>query len=83
MSFSAAVWLVILFAVIAANLPFVNERLFVVGPLRQPKSLGLRLVELVRLVRRWRSASASRSRRASARSSARAGSSTSRWRACS
>ena len=47
MSFSAAAWLVILFAVIAANLPFVNERLFVIGPLRQPKSLALRLVELV------------------------------------
>ncbi|MEO6745088.1 MAG: DUF2818 family protein, partial [Caldimonas sp.] len=43
MSFSAAAWLVILFAVIAANLPFVNERVFVIGPLRQPKSLGLRL----------------------------------------
>ena len=42
MSFSAAAWLVILFAVIAANLPFVNERLFVIGPLRQPKSLALR-----------------------------------------
>ena len=47
MSFTAAAWLVILFAVVAANLPFVNERLFVVGPARQPKSLGWRLVELV------------------------------------
>ena len=47
MSFSAAAWLVILLAVIAANLPFVNERLFVVGPLRHPKSLGIRLLELL------------------------------------
>ncbi|MEO7338237.1 MAG: DUF2818 family protein [Caldimonas sp.] len=44
---SAAAWLVILFAVIAANLPFVNERLFVVGPRRTPKALGWRLLELV------------------------------------
>jgi hypothetical protein len=47
MSFSAAAWLVILLAVIAANLPFVNERLFVIGPLRQPKSFGIRLLELI------------------------------------
>jgi len=47
MSFSAAAWLVILLAVITANLPFVNERLFVVGPLRHPKSLGIRLLELL------------------------------------
>jgi hypothetical protein len=47
MSFSAAAWLVILLAVITANLPFVNERLFVVGPLRHPKSFGIRLLELL------------------------------------
>ena len=47
MSFSAAAWLVILLAVIAANLPFVNERLFVIGPLRQPKSFAIRLLELI------------------------------------
>ena len=47
MAFTAAAWLVILFAVIGANLPFVNERLFVVGPLRRPKSLAWRLAELV------------------------------------
>ncbi|MEO6032054.1 MAG: DUF2818 family protein [Burkholderiaceae bacterium] len=46
---SAAVWLVLLIAVIAANLPFVNERLFIVGPRRHPKSLGWRLLELVLL----------------------------------
>ena len=47
MSSSAAVWLVILVAVVAANLPFVNERLFVVGPRREPKRLGCRALELV------------------------------------
>ncbi len=49
MPFSAAVWLVIVVAVIAANLPFVNERLFIIGPLRDPKPLGWRLMELVLL----------------------------------
>ena len=49
MRFSAAAWLVILFAVVAADLPFVNERLFVVGPRRTHKAFGWRLVELVLL----------------------------------
>ena len=45
---SAAVWLVLLLAALGANLPFVNERLFVFGPLRTPaKSLGWRLLELL------------------------------------
>lgn len=47
MGSSAAVWLVLLIALIAANLPFVNERLFVVGPTRAPKVIGWRLLELV------------------------------------
>jgi Na+(H+)/acetate symporter ActP len=47
MSFSAAAWLVIVLAVAAANLPFVNERLFVVGPARAEKSLAWRLLELI------------------------------------
>ena len=46
MASSAAVWLVLLIALIAANLPFVNERLFVVGPSRSPKLIGWRLLEL-------------------------------------
>src|SRR6478736_8307915 len=46
MSNTAEVWLVIVFALVAANLPFVNERLFIVGPRRAPKALGWRLVEL-------------------------------------
>jgi Na+(H+)/acetate symporter ActP len=49
MSTGAAVWLVLVVGVVAANLPFVNERLFIVGPVRAPKSLGWRLVELVLL----------------------------------
>jgi hypothetical protein len=44
---SAAVWLVLLIAIVAANLPFVNERLFVLGPARSPKLIGWRLLELV------------------------------------
>ena len=46
MNHAAEVWLVILFALVAANLPFVNERLFIVGPRRAPKHLGWRLLEL-------------------------------------
>jgi hypothetical protein len=44
---SAAVWLVIFVAIVAANLPFVNERLFVVGPRRTPKRMGWRLLEMI------------------------------------
>ena len=44
---TASVWMVLLVAVVAANLPFVNERLFVVGPRRDPKNLGWRLLELL------------------------------------
>lgn len=48
MSQASSVWLVLVVAVIAANLPFVNERLFAVGPrLRPDKSFGWRLLELV------------------------------------
>ena len=46
MDHAAEVWLVIAVALAAANLPFVNERLFVVGPRRTPKPFGWRLVEL-------------------------------------
>ena len=47
MGSSAAVWLVLLVAIVAANLPFINERLFIVGPRQAPKALGWRLLELV------------------------------------
>jgi hypothetical protein len=44
---SVSVWLVIVVAFCAANLPFVNQRLFGVMPLRTPKNLALRFAELV------------------------------------
>jgi hypothetical protein len=47
MSQSIGAWTVLLVALVAANLPFLNERLMVVGPRRAPKSLGWRLLELV------------------------------------
>ena len=46
---SAGVWLVLAAAVVAANLPFVNERLFIVGPRRKAKALVWRLLELLLL----------------------------------
>ncbi len=49
MSQSVQIGVLILLALLAANLPFINHRLLVVGPLRQPKSLGWRLLELVSL----------------------------------
>ncbi|MDP2770800.1 MAG: DUF2818 family protein [Giesbergeria sp.] len=48
MSQSGLVWLVILAACVAANIPFVNQRILAVGPALLPhKKLLLRLVELV------------------------------------
>ena len=47
MDSSSAVWLVLLIALVAANLPFVNERLFIIGPGLAPKVIGWRLLELV------------------------------------
>ena len=45
---SAFVWLVLLLALVAANLPFLNQRLFAVIALRTPhKLLAVRLAELV------------------------------------
>ena len=47
MDVSLASWFVIVLAAFAANLPFFNERLFALLPLRQSaKSLWLRLLEL-------------------------------------
>ena len=46
MANSAGVGLVLLLMVIGANLPFANERLFVVGPRRAPKTFAWRLLEL-------------------------------------
>lgn len=47
MSQSLAIWLLILLAFIAANLPFLNQRLLSVYPMHGGKSLGWRLAELV------------------------------------
>jgi GNAT superfamily N-acetyltransferase len=47
MSTSIAVWLVLLLAAVLANLPFINERLFAVGPDRSPKGIATRLLELL------------------------------------
>lgn len=37
---------ILLLAALAANLPFLNERIFAVGPRRSPKSIWWRFVEL-------------------------------------
>ena len=47
MTHGAQVWLLLIVALVLANLPFVNERLFVVGPVHAPKGLAWRLLELV------------------------------------
>ena len=48
MSSSGAVWLVIVAACVAANLPFFNHRVLAVGPLLQPrKALIVRLAEMI------------------------------------
>jgi hypothetical protein len=48
LSQTASIWLVIVVALLGANLPFVaDRRLFAVWPLAASKSLPLRLVELV------------------------------------
>ena len=48
MSQTASIWLVIVVALLAANLPFLADRhLLAAVPLRQSKPLALRLAELV------------------------------------
>lgn len=42
-----AVWLTIGLTLLAANLPFVNDRLLLVGPRRQPKPTLWHLLELL------------------------------------
>ena len=45
---NSAIWLVIVLAFVAANLPFVSNRFFLVFPLKKtPKSIWLRLAELL------------------------------------
>ncbi len=48
MSQTASIWTVLLVALLAANLPFLNERLLAVAmPMSPAKPLALRLAELV------------------------------------
>ncbi|MGV0983707.1 MAG: DUF2818 family protein [Limnohabitans sp.] len=49
MTASWAIGLLIALAVLAANLPFANQRILLVGPSRSTKSLPIRLAELVLL----------------------------------
>ncbi len=47
MTSTASVWLVLVVAFCAANLPFLNERLMALVPRQGVKSIGMRLMELV------------------------------------
>ena len=48
MSITASIWLIILAALVAANLPFINQRLAVVGPVMAGrKALWVRLLEML------------------------------------
>ena len=47
MTSTAAIWLIILAACLGANLPFFNHRLLAVGPVLQPKTLLVRLADMV------------------------------------
>lgn len=52
MSQTASIWLVILAALVAANLPFFSQRLLLLGPrasAQRSKPLGLRLLEMLLL----------------------------------
>ncbi len=49
MNSSTLVWTVIVMSLVAANLPFLSNRLFLVRTMAGPKSLALRLLELVLL----------------------------------
>jgi hypothetical protein len=44
---TASIWLVLVAALLAANLPFVSQRVFGVVALARPKNLLMRLAELV------------------------------------
>lgn len=47
MTQTVSVWVVLVFALVAANLPFANERLMAFVPLRSPaKALSIRIAEL-------------------------------------
>lgn len=48
MSQTGFIWIVIVAACVAANLPFLNHRILALGPVRAPrKALWMRLIELL------------------------------------
>lgn len=47
MESNTAVWLLLITAVVAANLPYLSHRILFVGPERTPKSVAWRLLELL------------------------------------
>ena len=47
MTQTASVWLVVALALLAANLPFLSNRLLALYPLSRPKMLAVRLAEMV------------------------------------
>jgi hypothetical protein len=47
MTQTASVWLVVLLAFLAANLPFISNRLLAVYALKRPKNLAIRVGEMV------------------------------------
>jgi len=47
MSLETSVWLVVLVSLLGANWPFASQRFLVFFSPKQPKSLGVRLLELV------------------------------------
>ncbi|MCO5979073.1 DUF2818 family protein [Ideonella oryzae] len=49
MTQDVAVWMVLVAALLAANLPFLSQRVLLVGPRQQDKAFGWRLLELVLL----------------------------------
>ena len=49
MSTSSQIVMLVLLALLAANLPFANQRILLLGPQRESKPLGWRLAELVLL----------------------------------
>ncbi len=49
MSAAGQGWLLLALGFVAANLPFLNERLLLIGPRLAPKAFGWRLLELLLL----------------------------------
>ena len=47
MAQSTSIWFVLFVALVAANMPFVVQRFLMFFPLKTPKTLGVRLLELV------------------------------------